>query len=297
MNRTLTVFRVGVLAVVALASSSAAEWYSSPAGVIRTGTNYFSLPAPPTNASPPVVFAGVPIDNKLAYWCRLTQRWYTYPDPDHWYEVMWHMGHRLQADGEYTIGFEGTQPTVEMETCINPASAGLVFISQPYDHESYWADFRFVAKSNPSVKVPPAQAAANGWIEPYLIEGTPTSGARITLDGADGTETTVKPWKGYWLTVKVGPQIVSLAIHWPTAPAPVSIADVKQRPDGSVCALHGQVVTAAFADWFYVESGERSSGIRVEKPGHGLDIGVAVDIIGTLKTWDGERYIAASTVR
>ena len=296
MRAALVILAAGVAATVFAAGAGGAETYSSPAGTIGSGTNYFSLPALPASIMPPVVFAGLPIENRLAIWCRLTQQWDVYPGAMS--VVDWHMGHRLEADGDYSISFEGTQPAQEMSTCLNPAVAGLAFVSQPYDHECYWRDFKIGLKTNPLVKVSAAQAAANGWIEDYLIEGAPDSGVRITLDGAGGTGTTVKPWNGYWVTVKVGPQSSSLLIYWPTEPARVGVADAKGRPDGSMIALHSAVVTGAFGGCFYIESDDRSSGMRVVKPGHGLEVGMRVDVIGRMQTnGQGERYIAAAYVR
>ena len=283
-------------AVVFAACMVGAETYWSPAGTVRPGTNCFSLPAIPASIMPGVVFAGLPIENRLAIWCRLTQQWDIYPGTLS--VVDWHMGHRLEADEDYTISFQGAQPTQEMSTCLNPAVAGLAFVSQPYDHECYWRDFKIGLKTNPLVKVSAAQAAANGWIEDYLIEGAPDSGVRITFDGAGGTGTTVKPWNGYWITVKVAPQTASLLVYWPTEPARVTVVDAKGRADGSIIALHSAAVTAAFADCFYVESDDRSSGVRIAKPGHRVEAGMRVEVIGRMQTnGDGERYIAASSVR
>jgi len=212
--------------------------------------------------------------------------------------VDWHMGYRLEADRDYTISFEGTQPTHELNTCLNPSVAGYAFISQPYDHESYWRDFSIALKNDPSVRVSAPQAAANGWIDDYLIEGDPENGVRITFDGAGGTGTTVKPWNAYWVTVKVPAQVASLLIYWPTDPAPVSVADAKARPDGSIIALDSATVTAVFADCFYVTAGPVASGLRVVKPGQNVQTGMQVEVIGRMQTGgQGERYIAAASVK
>jgi hypothetical protein len=284
-----------VLATQALTPAVGALEYQAPTGLLHAGANYFSLPALPASLLPGEVFAGLPIQDKLAFWCRLSQEWYIYPVDMS--VVDWHMGYRLQADGPLTFAFQGTQPSTELSTCLNPLVAGRAFISQPYDHESYWRDFRFGPKSDPSVKVTMAQAVANGWIDDYLTEGSPDSGVRITADGAGGTRTTVRPWSGYWVRTKVGPETASLMIYWPTQPARITVAEAKRRPDGSVVAFAGAVVTAAFSGFFYIEDADRSSGIRVEAPAQAMDVGMAADIIGTIQTRDGERYIAASTVR
>ena len=76
-----------------------------------------------------------------------------------------------------------------------------------------------------------------------------------------------------------------------------TVAEAKQMSDGYAVAVKGQTITAAFDDFFYVESDDRACGIRVEEPGHGLAEGTRVDVAGSLQTnSDGERYIDASLV-
>jgi hypothetical protein len=61
--------------------------------------------------------------------------------------------------------------------------------------------------------------------------------------------------------------------------------------------MSGLVVSAAFPDFLYVQSPDRSSGIRVAVPGHTLETGTVVSITGQLKTTsDGERYIQADSI-
>ena len=78
---------------------------------------------------------------------------------------------------------------------------------------------------------------------------------------------------------------------------PVKVGDAKKKADSNTVGIAGVAVTAAFGDWFYVESLDRSSGILVEKAGHGLSVGRKIDLIGVTNTnADGERYIEASTL-
>lgn len=75
------------------------------------------------------------------------------------------------------------------------------------------------------------------------------------------------------------------------------IADAKSWADGAEVYIPRGVVTAVFGDYFYVESENRESGIRVVKPGHGKTIGDRVDVSGQMGTNEhGERYIAATTL-
>lgn len=78
---------------------------------------------------------------------------------------------------------------------------------------------------------------------------------------------------------------------------PCTIADAKAAPDGAVAYLAGNIVTAAFADCFYVEDTERLAGIRVI-PGTltAPQVGRLVTLVGALTTTDGERAILLKTM-
>ena len=76
----------------------------------------------------------------------------------------------------------------------------------------------------------------------------------------------------------------------------LAVGTAKGISDGLTVSGYGAVITAVFGDSFYIESANRSSGIRVDKAGHDLDPDMAVDIDGVLATSaDGERYIAAKS--
>ena len=76
-----------------------------------------------------------------------------------------------------------------------------------------------------------------------------------------------------------------------------TIRDAKRAADGTRVQIDGAVVTAAFDGFFYVETDDRSCGIRVEKAEHGLAVGDRTDVVGTVQTnSDGERYIDATSV-
>ena len=76
----------------------------------------------------------------------------------------------------------------------------------------------------------------------------------------------------------------------------MSIQEAKPLADTSPVTLSGQVVTYASADFFYIEVDSRAMGIRVEKQGHGLTVGMRADITGAMATKPDsrERYIVAS---
>ncbi|MEN6372469.1 MAG: hypothetical protein ABFD64_10715 [Armatimonadota bacterium] len=70
-----------------------------------------------------------------------------------------------------------------------------------------------------------------------------------------------------------------------------------RKPDTDIVSVGGQVVTAAYDGYFYIEAPDRSAGIRVDRPAHGLSAGQTVNVAGKpLTNGDGERYIAAVAV-
>ncbi|MDI6827512.1 MAG: hypothetical protein QME62_03400, partial [Armatimonadota bacterium] len=53
---------------------------------------------------------------------------------------------------------------------------------------------------------------------------------------------------------------------------PQDIYQVKLQPDNTSVIVSGKTVTAVFGDVFYIESDDRSSGIRVFRPEHGMSV-------------------------
>lgn len=74
------------------------------------------------------------------------------------------------------------------------------------------------------------------------------------------------------------------------------ISTVKQMSDDSGVSIRRAVVTAVLGDTFYLESDDRSSGIRAQLAAHGLARWDRADALGIVKTnADGERYLDASS--
>ena len=72
-----------------------------------------------------------------------------------------------------------------------------------------------------------------------------------------------------------------------------SCAEAKEYADGTVVRLTGRVVTAVFADCFYVADPNRLGGLRVNIPGRTFALGTPVDVGGRLTTTaGGERALA-----
>jgi len=73
-----------------------------------------------------------------------------------------------------------------------------------------------------------------------------------------------------------------------------SIPGAKRAAANSWIETTGNIVTARLGDAFYIETENRSSGIRIEKPGHTLDRPMKAHVFGKVKTnADGEVYVEA----
>lgn|GEM_PF-6967872 len=74
------------------------------------------------------------------------------------------------------------------------------------------------------------------------------------------------------------------------------IRDMKQEPpDSPVQLSSGRCVTAVFADCFYIEEDDRSSGVRV-KCATPVSEGSYVKVGGTMSSEQGERYLADAEI-
>ncbi len=71
---------------------------------------------------------------------------------------------------------------------------------------------------------------------------------------------------------------------------PVRIGEAKASADGEAVLLEGKVVSAVFADHFYVQEEDRSSGLRVEGSAPGA-AGSRVSLRGVMGTSAGERVL------
>lgn len=74
------------------------------------------------------------------------------------------------------------------------------------------------------------------------------------------------------------------------------IVGFKSVANGTLVSGIDGFVTAAFTDFFYIRTSDRTSGIRVKSTGHTLTAGNKVHIVGRIDTnTDSERYIDASS--
>jgi hypothetical protein len=137
----------------------------------------------------------------------------------------------------------------------------------------------------------------------------------VTAEGGDSVVTDpnghyyldrVYVWSGTVTVAKAGctfsPPSVSYADVTADIPdrdyvaTPSRVAAAKREREGNEITLSG-VVTAVFGDVFYIEAADMSSGMRVEKAGHGMTPGMSALVTGFARTnSDFERYIDASDV-
>lgn len=107
---------------------------------------------------------------------------------------------------------------------------------------------------------------------PILVDGNTYIAAKAFRDGLDPSDT------GFaWYTVYD------------------TIEKAKNKEDGQETSIRSSIVTAAFPDYFYLESDNRSCAIAVHYPGHWFSTGMRCTIWGILATAaNGERFIESN---
>ncbi len=76
----------------------------------------------------------------------------------------------------------------------------------------------------------------------------------------------------------------------------ITLKQLKTVPDDTAVYVVGQVVSAVFDGFFYIEDADRSSGIKVAGTFAGIAPGNTVNIRGVVATLDGERVITATSI-
>ncbi|MBI2841972.1 MAG: chitobiase/beta-hexosaminidase C-terminal domain-containing protein [Armatimonadetes bacterium] len=157
----------------------------------------------------------------------------------------------------------------------------------------------------PDPEFNPGADAYDGAISVEITCEAPGATIRYTTDGSDPTTNSAeyngsvtvsqsltlkaKAWKDGYIESSVAS--ADYVIVYPT-----SIANIKAQADGNSVGCGNAVVTAIFGDTFYVETEDRSNGIRVDLPGHSVAVGQKPLISGTVQTdpVTAERYIQAA---
>lgn len=127
--------------------------------------------------------------------------------------------------------------------------------------------------------------------------GQSVSGSGYRIDQSVGqsvagfvSNSTYLHWIGFWAGEISQPVIVE------------SLALAKMLPDGAYVSIPGRIATtstADFADFFYIQEQDRSSGLGVliVSPIPNFSRGSVVNVVGTLcSTPSGERYVTGSIV-
>ena len=76
---------------------------------------------------------------------------------------------------------------------------------------------------------------------------------------------------------------------------PLSVSQGKAAPGNTEAIVTGSVVTACFSDAIYIESPDRTAGMRVSPAPAGVSIGQTIDIAGTTVTSGGEKTLIPQT--
>lgn len=187
------------------------------------------------------------------------------------------------------------------------ASGGIDWIS--YDGTAMVAD-RLVNGSYNSVAFDSAVAAPN-----IALWGAKTNGGldHIAWDGVTQAWTTIQRWDGIYSSIceEANGSGSCFGITESTSAPEISIADAKQKPNGIAVKCTGTVTAAGSggspigSGHFYIESIDRSMGIRVKTVGAVPFVGHTVTISGFTDTVTavinniavgGERFIFADQI-
>jgi len=121
----------------------------------------------------------------------------------------------------------------------------------------------------------------------------PGSSAGVTLWN-DGSRT-----GGFWQSMLMGTSLMHMDSQTVQIVSYVatSIPQAKAGPDGDPASIAGAAVTEAYPGFFYIETDDRSMGLRVEMAGHTAVAGSRADVSGTMDTnAHCERVLMASSV-
>ena len=138
-------------------------------------------------------------------------------------------------------------------------------------------------------RLPNGTSVNSGSGSPEGVVTAPVGSLYLRADGGAGTCLYVKgsgTGNRGWVT----------SARWTPGVQELSIADVKHANDNILVLCNGYV-SAVYSDCFYIENGDRSSGIRVQYSGSAPVPGQNVAVKGYVQTLAGlERYINASSV-
>jgi len=207
-----------------------------------------------------------------------------------YYLVTWTDGMRISGCRVTTAGAVSDPAGINMDS----GSAAKGRPSAWWDGAKYqivWEDYRSQFAGNSDIYY--TTVGSNGIVssdpKPALVADlVPQIAPRIFGDAGSGA-LFYRRYEGYSNGIRVAP-ITQQGLQ--EAP---SISAAKLMPSGSLVALRGKVVTAAFAGYFYAEEADRSNAVKVIS-GVTAHVGDIVDITGVVGTCDGERQITTGSV-
>ncbi|MCX6376156.1 MAG: chitobiase/beta-hexosaminidase C-terminal domain-containing protein, partial [Armatimonadetes bacterium] len=112
----------------------------------------------------------------------------------------------------------------------------------------------------------------------YTTNGVDPTESDLVATGpvpaANGMTLKARGYKSGWLASDVKSAVYTIA----------RLADRKKQANGASVSISRAVVSGAFSGLFYVESDDRTCGIRVQLSGHTLSAGMRADVSGLMKT-------------
>lgn len=209
--------------------------------------------------------------------------------------------HVATSSGEIVNSYSGSYPDGVWSDWIDGDQL-LIMITSDYGYgtdNTYWGfeidEYMIAGNERPlsgvQVQLESGQSATTDQDGNYLIEGI-KAGSYLSV-------TATKPYFSIDPPVRYANSVSGMVCaggnFFATTQTLPSLGLAKSRSDAEPVAIEGLVVTAGaprYNDFFYVESTNRASGIRVAKEQHGLQAGEKVNISGTLSTLQsGERAI------
>ncbi len=187
-----------------LSKVSSTKTVTSPAGTIRQGWSWFSLPLSPANPAPDSVLPGLPIDGNLFRWDSptLSQVMYDVWAPDIFGPMTPGDGYlyRTEDPAPYAISYTGYRGTPARNKSL--PYAGWALIGCPFEKEVNWADV-MVTRGTSMVPLRTASQYGNNWMSSigFWWNNVEQSQYDIGLpeDWPSGG-TTLVPWHGYWIS-------------------------------------------------------------------------------------------------
>ena len=197
---------------------------------------------------------------------------------------------RVSGAGTWTLmGPDSTppaSPVVADDGAYTLSTSSIHAMWAASDPESGIAEYQYAISSTTQES---GIIPGGGWVSVGSSTEATRSGLALSYGQVYYVLVKAKNGAGLWSAVGTSDGIMVVQNYAPT------IGAAKLLPDNTTVGLSGKVVTAVFADCFYMQEQMRSSGIRVAwlEPPAGLGFGKEVEVGGRIETVGGERQITA----